>query len=72
MTRPQVVDGGDGLQIWWAATNRLNKQSGIADKGWSSRLRAEQGPNNHSPEIEPAYYEILQITLHFDGFLIKT
>jgi hypothetical protein len=36
MARAQVTDGGDGLQIWRAATNILNKQSRTADKEWSS------------------------------------
>jgi hypothetical protein len=35
--RPQVADGGDGLQKWRVVANILNKQSLIADKGWSSR-----------------------------------
>jgi hypothetical protein len=26
MVRPQVADGGDGLQIWRVAANILNKQ----------------------------------------------
>jgi len=26
MAHPQVVDGGEGLQIWKAAANMLNKQ----------------------------------------------
>jgi hypothetical protein len=26
MARPQVVDGGDGIQIWRVAANILNKQ----------------------------------------------
>jgi hypothetical protein len=30
---PQVADGGEGLQIWRAAENILNKQSQTADKG---------------------------------------
>jgi hypothetical protein len=38
MGRPQVADGGNGLQIWRVAANILNKQSWIADKGWSSSL----------------------------------
>jgi hypothetical protein len=33
MARPQVADGGDGLQIWRVAANILNKQSQTADKG---------------------------------------
>jgi hypothetical protein len=35
MARPQVADGGDGLQIWRVAANILNKQSRTADKWWS-------------------------------------
>jgi hypothetical protein len=31
--RPQVVDGGEGLQIRRVATNVLNKQTWTADKG---------------------------------------
>jgi hypothetical protein len=38
MARPQVVDEGDGLQIWSIAANILNKQSRTADKGWYSSL----------------------------------
>jgi hypothetical protein len=33
MARPQVADGGDGLQIWKVAANILNKQSRTADRG---------------------------------------
>jgi hypothetical protein len=32
MACPQVLDGGDGLQIWRVAENILNKQSWRADK----------------------------------------
>jgi hypothetical protein len=32
MARPQVADGGDGIQIWRVAMNILNKQSRTADK----------------------------------------
>jgi hypothetical protein len=38
MARPQVADGGDGLQICRVAANILNKQSQTADKWWSSSL----------------------------------
>jgi hypothetical protein len=38
MTRPQVADRGDGLQIWRVAANILNEQSWTADSGWSSSL----------------------------------
>jgi hypothetical protein len=33
MVRPQVAEGGKGLQIWRVAANILNKQSWTADKG---------------------------------------
>jgi hypothetical protein len=33
MAHPQVVDGGDGPQIWRVAANILNKQSQTADSG---------------------------------------
>jgi hypothetical protein len=36
MAHPQIADGGDGLVIWRVAAIVLNKQSRIADKGWSS------------------------------------
>jgi hypothetical protein len=49
MARPQVADGGDGVQIWWVAANILNKQSRTADKMWSSSLRVGRGANNFSP-----------------------
>jgi hypothetical protein len=49
MERPQVSDGGDGLQIWRVPANILNKQSRTADKGWSSSLGVGCGANNSSP-----------------------
>jgi hypothetical protein len=49
MARPQVADGGDGLQFWRLAANILNKQSRTADKGWSSSLGVGRGANNSSP-----------------------
>jgi hypothetical protein len=33
VARPQVADGGDGLQTWRVAANILNKQSRTADRG---------------------------------------
>jgi hypothetical protein len=38
IARPQIADGGDGLQIWRVAANILNKHSRTADKSWSSSL----------------------------------
>jgi hypothetical protein len=49
MARPQVADGGEGLQIWRVAANILNKQSGTADKGWPSSLGVGRGANNSPP-----------------------
>jgi hypothetical protein len=49
MARPQVADGGEGLQIWRGAANILNKQTWTADKGWSSDLGVGRGANNSSP-----------------------
>jgi len=43
MTRPQVVDGGEDLQIWKASANVLNKQSRTADKGQSFSLGVGRG-----------------------------
>jgi hypothetical protein len=49
MARPQVADGGNGLQIRRVAANILNKQSRTADKGWSSSVGVGRGANNSSP-----------------------
>jgi hypothetical protein len=38
LARPQVADGDDGLQICKVAANVLSKQSGTADRGYSSSL----------------------------------
>jgi hypothetical protein len=48
MARTQVVDGGDGLQIWSRAANILNKQSRAADKGWISSLVVGREADNSS------------------------
>jgi hypothetical protein len=47
MERPQVADGGDGLQIWRVVANILNKQSQTADKGWSSSWELGVGITPH-------------------------
>jgi hypothetical protein len=46
MVRPQVVDGGDGLQLWRVAANKMNKHSRAADKEWSSSLGVLVWTNN--------------------------
>jgi hypothetical protein len=38
MARPQVVDGGNDLQIWRVIANILKKQLQTAGKGWSYSL----------------------------------
>jgi hypothetical protein len=50
MARPQVADGGVGLQIWRVAANILNKQSRTADNGWSTSLGFGREANNSSPQ----------------------
>jgi len=45
MARPQVADGGDGVQMWRVDVNILNKRT--AAKGWASRLGA--GLDNSLP-----------------------
>jgi hypothetical protein len=49
MARPQVADGGNGLEMWRVAANIFNKQSRTADKGRSSSLGVGRGANNSSP-----------------------
>jgi hypothetical protein len=49
MARPQVVDGGNTLQVWRVAANILKKQSRTADKRWPSSLGVGRGANNSSP-----------------------
>jgi hypothetical protein len=51
MARPQVADGGDGLQIWREAANILNKQSRTADKGWPSSLGVGRGASTTFMEL---------------------
>jgi hypothetical protein len=46
MARPQVADGGDGLQIWRAAAIILIGQSRTADMVWLCRLEGWAGADN--------------------------
>jgi hypothetical protein len=43
MARPQVANGGDGLQAWRVAANILNKQSRTAGRGGPSAWRLGVG-----------------------------
>jgi hypothetical protein len=45
MMYPQVVDGGDGLQIWRIEMKILNKQLWADNKGRSSSLGVGQWAN---------------------------
>jgi hypothetical protein len=47
MARPQVADGGDGLQVWRAAANILNKKSRTADEGGPSAWVLGVGLTTH-------------------------
>jgi hypothetical protein len=49
MARPQVADGGDGLQIWRVAANILNKQSRTANRGRSSSFGIGREANKPLP-----------------------
>jgi hypothetical protein len=48
MVRSQAVDGRDGLQMWKAVANILNKQSRTADDGWYSSLGVARLASNSS------------------------
>jgi hypothetical protein len=51
MARPQVADGGEGLQIWRVAANILNKQSQTADRGCSTSLAVGGGADSPQRKI---------------------
>jgi hypothetical protein len=48
MARPQVADGGDGLQIWRLAAIILIGQSRPDNRGWLCRLEGWAGADNVS------------------------
>jgi hypothetical protein len=50
MASPQIVDGGDALQIWRVAANMLNNQSWTADIGWFSSFGVGCWANSSSPQ----------------------
>jgi len=52
--RPQVADGGDGLQIWKVDANKLNKQSRTAEKGGSPAWGLGEGPK--TPHRKKAWH----------------
>jgi hypothetical protein len=44
---PQVLDGGNGLQILWVPVNIISKQLQTANKGWYSSIGVEQKANKY-------------------------
>jgi hypothetical protein len=68
MVCPQVVDGGDGLQIWRIAVNILNKQSQTANRWWSSSLGLGKGLTTPHHK-KPACYEMSQWASDLDEYL---
>jgi hypothetical protein len=64
MAHVQVTEVGEGLQVWRVPANLLNKQSGTADKGWSSGLGTCQEPITFQPH--PRNY-IFQNVTRFSG-----
>jgi hypothetical protein len=70
MARPQVAGGGEGVKIWRAAANMLNKQSLTADKGWSSSLWVGWGlTTSHSKK--PVCYKMLLWASDFDSLKLR-
>jgi len=61
MPRPQVVDGGDGLQIWRVTVEMLNKQSRKVATGGPPALGLGEGLLTLHRK-KPAYYEMLHGT----------
>jgi hypothetical protein len=68
MGRPQVADGGDGLQIWTVAASTSNKQSRTANWGWSSSLGFGRGARNTRTVKPRIYYDTLKRDSDQDGF----
>jgi hypothetical protein len=48
MARPRAIGWRDGLRLWRAAENTLNKQPQTNDKGWSSSFGGWAWANNSS------------------------
>jgi hypothetical protein len=66
MARPQVADGGEGLQIWRVAAKILNKLSRTADKWCPCSLGVGRGVTTpHCNKI--VCYEMLQRASDLDG-----
>jgi hypothetical protein len=57
MARPQVADGGDGLQIWRIAENILNKQSQKAELGGPVIMKAYHCCQPHT-KFYPKFFSL--------------
>jgi hypothetical protein len=53
MARPQVAYGGNSLQLWRIAANRLNKQPTTVDKGWFYRMGFVRGAKTLTAKNKP-------------------
>jgi hypothetical protein len=62
MARPQVVDEGNGLQIWRVSAIIFNKQTQTVSKKWSSRLGVGRGANNSWQKIPVEEYYTRPLT----------
>jgi len=71
MMRPQVADGGDGLQIWrFAANTWINSRGQPTRNGSPSwRLGGKLTTRHHN---KPVCYEMLRRGLDFDRFFGTT
>jgi hypothetical protein len=67
MARPQVADGGDGLQVWRVAADIINKQSRKVDKGWCSSLGVGRETTIHRRKIITImkFYSLLGLVRNF-------
>jgi len=71
MARPQVADGGTP-PIWRVAAKISNKQSRIAEKGWSSSLGVGRGANSSSSWKLTLCYETFNIASDLDWYFGTT
>ena len=60
MTRPQVADGGVGLQIWRIAASMLNKQSETAEKGYDLPSLWDVGGKQSCQRKKAEQYEVFR------------
>jgi hypothetical protein len=66
MVHLQVADGGNGLQLWSVAVNKVNKQPQTNDKGWSSSWGFGRGTKTHNHKNKPITKQFRASNL--DGF----